>query len=591
MTEQLPLAERMSAMMERSAKLWAESLDRSVDGAGKRLKPDPLNTAPALSKIYMDFWDNPEKAYKAASTFWTQQAELWTRATRRAFGDEVSPLIEPARGDRRFKADEWSSNPVFDYLKQSYLLSSQWLQDQLDDAQGLDEQERRKLNLLARNFIEALSPSNFPATNPEVIRTTLAEEGDNLVRGLENLTRDLERGHGNLLIQQTDMSAFAVGDNMAISPGKVVFQNRLFQLLQFSPKTEDVHATPLLFVPPWINKFYILDLNEKKSMIKWLVEQGHTVFLVSWVNPRDEHRDETWETYMADGVLTAIARVLEETREPQLNIVGYCIGGTMLGTVLAWMAAQGDNRVKSATFFTAQLDFSDAGELQAFVDDEVIDTIAQASEDHGYLAAENMFGAFNSLRANDLIWSFVVNNYLMGKENFPFDLLFWNSDSTCMPGKVHTFYLDTFYNHNLLAEGRLKLLGEVLDTKQIKVPAYHVAAKEDHIAPPDSAYRAAKMLGSRSQRFILAGSGHIAGVVNPPVMEKYQYWTKTGIKETDLETWRDGTVETAGSWWPDWDKWLAKHSKTKVPAREPGIVLGAIEDAPGSYVRERSDQR
>ncbi|MEM7745466.1 MAG: class I poly(R)-hydroxyalkanoic acid synthase [Pseudomonadota bacterium] len=591
MTEQLPLAERMSAMMERSAKLWAESLDRSVDGAGKRLKPDPLNTAPALSKVYMDFWDNPEKAYKAASAFWTQQAELWTRATRRALGDEVSPLIEPARGDRRFKADEWSSNPVFDYLKQSYLLSSQWLQDQLDDAQGLDEQERRKLNLLARNFIEALSPSNFAATNPEVIRTTLAEEGDNLVRGLENLTRDLERGHGNLLIQQTDMSAFAVGDNMAISPGKVVFQNRLFQLLQFSPKTEDVHATPLLFVPPWINKFYILDLNEKKSMIKWLVEQGHTVFLVSWVNPRDEHRDETWETYMADGVLSAIARVLEETREPQLNIVGYCIGGTMLGTVLAWMAAQGDNRVRSATFFTAQLDFSDAGELQAFVDDEVIDTIAQASEDHGYLAAENMFGAFNSLRANDLIWSFVVNNYLMGKENFPFDLLFWNSDSTCMPGKVHTFYLDTFYNHNLLAEGRLKLLGEVLDTKQIKVPAYHVAAKEDHIAPPDSAYRAAKMLGSRSQRFILAGSGHIAGVVNPPIMEKYQYWTKTGIKESDLETWRDGTVETPGSWWPDWDKWLAKHSKTKVPAREPGAVLGAIENAPGSYVRERSDQR
>jgi polyhydroxyalkanoate synthase len=361
--------------------------------------------------------------------------------------------------------------------------------------------------------------------------------------------------------------------------------------LQYSPATEEVHETPLLINPPWINKFYVLDLNEKKSMIKWLVEQGHTVFLVSWVNPRDEHRDETWETYMSDGVLTAIARVLEETGQPAANVVGYCIGGTMLGTVLAWMAAQGDNRVQSATFFTAQLEFSDAGELQAFVDDGVIETVADAAEDHGYLAAENMFGAFNSLRANDLIWSFVVNNYLLGKENFPFDLLYWNSDSTCMPGKVHTFYLDAFYNRNQLAEGKLKLLGEVLDTKEIKVPCYHVATIEDHIAPAPSAYRAAKQIGSRNQKFVLAGSGHIAGVVNPPVLEKYQYWTKAGVKEDDLYAWKKGTKETAGSWWPDWDKWLAKQSKMKVPAREPGTVLGVIEDAPGSYVRDRSDAR
>ncbi|MEM0988230.1 MAG: class I poly(R)-hydroxyalkanoic acid synthase [Pseudomonadota bacterium] len=590
-TETRTLSDRVGTMMERSTKLWAESLDRSVDSAGKRLKPDPLNTVPALAKLYMDYWDHPEKAYMAASAYWTAQAELWQQFTRKAMGEDVPPLIEPERGDRRFKDEAWSENPVFDYLKQSYLLTANWLTARMDDADGLSDQERRKLNLLARNFVEALSPSNFAATNPEVIRTTMAEDGENLVRGLENLTRDLERGHGNLLIQQSDMSAFAVGENMAVTPGKVVYQNRLFQLVQYTPTTDEVHATPVLFVPPWINKFYILDLNEKKSMIRWLVGQGHTVFLISWVNPRDEHRDETWETYMADGVLTAIARVLEETRQPQVNAIGYCIGGTMLGTVLAWMAAQGDDRVKSATFFTAQLDFSDAGELQAFVDDEVIDTIAQASEDHGYLAAENMFGAFNSLRANDLIWSFVVNNYLLGKDNFPFDLLYWNSDSTCMPGKVHTFYLDSFYNRNMLTRGKLKLLGETLDASAIKVPCYHVAAKEDHIAPPASAYRAAKMLGGRSQRFILAGSGHIAGVVNPPVLEKYQYWTKTGIKEDDLETWRQDSKKTPGSWWPDWDKWLAKQSKGKVPAREPGAVLGQIEDAPGSFVRDRSDAR
>jgi polyhydroxyalkanoate synthase len=315
------------------------------------------------------------------------------------------------------------------------------------------------------------------------------------------------------------------------------------------------------------------------------------VFLVSWVNPRDEHRDETWETYMADGALTAIDRVLQESRAKQVNTVGYCIGGTMLGTVLAWMAAQGDDRVKSATFFTAQLEFSDAGELQAFVDDEVIDTIAQASEDHGYLAAENMFGAFNSLRSSDLIWSFVVNNYLLGKENFPFDLLYWNSDSTGMPGKVHTFYLDTFYNKNLLAKGELELAGERLDLKQVKVPVYHLAAVEDHIAPAASAYRAAKALGSTRQKYVLTGSGHIAGVVNPPAAGKYQYWTRSGVKQADLESWREGTKETAGSWWPDWDQWLAKHSKGKVAAREPGAVLGTLEDAPGSYVRDRSDAR
>lgn len=585
------LSERIGAMMERSAKLWAESIDRSVESAGKKLRPDPLHAVPALSKVAKDYFDNPHKMYDAAATYWTEQAELWTRITQRAMGMDVEPMIEPARGDRRFKDDDWDQNPYFDYLKQSYLLTARWLSTRLDDAEGLEPQERKKLNLLARNLIEATSPSNFAATNPEVIRTTLAEEGDNLIRGLEHLTRDLERGNGNLLIQQTDMEAFEVGRNMAISPGKVVFQNKVMQLLQYTPTTEKVHRTPLLFVPPWINKFYVLDLNEQKSMIKWLVGQGHTVFLISWVNPRDEHRDMTWETYMLEGVLEAIDQVLAETGEPKTNVVGYCIGGTMLGTVLAAMGAKGDDRVASATFFTAQLEFSDAGELQAFVDEEVIDVVAEAAEDRGYLAAENMFGAFNSLRANDLIWSFVVNNYLLGKENFPFDLLYWNSDSTCMPGRIHTFYLDTFYNKNMLARGELTLLGETLDCGKIDVPCYHVATIEDHIAPAPSAYRAAKQIGSTRQKFVLAGSGHIAGVVNPPVLEKYQYWTKTGVKEADLESWTEGAKETAGSWWPDWDKWLAKHSKGKVAAREPGAVLGTIEDAPGSFVKERSDQR
>lgn len=586
-----PLAERVGKMMERSSHLWATSLDRSVENAGKRLRPDPLNAMPAMSKVAQDYWNHPSKMYEAATAFWTQQTELWTRATRKAMGVEVEPMIEPARGDRRFNADDWQNNPFFDYLKQSYLLTGRWLSEQMDGAEGLTAQEKRKVALLTRNFIEALSPSNFPGTNPEVLRTTVAEEGDNLARGLENLLRDLDRGQGSLLIRQTDMDAFEVGRNMAVSPGKVVFQNRLIQLIQYTPATETVHEIPLLIVPPWINKFYILDLNEQKSMIRWLVGQGHTVFVLSWVNPREEHRDATWETYMREGVLTAIDKVLEETGARQTNIVGYCIGATMVGTTLAWMAAEGDDRVKSATFFTGQLEFSDAGELQAFVDEEVIDTVTEAADDHGYLAAENMFGAFNSLRANDLIWSFVVNNYLLGRENFPFDLLYWNSDSTCMPGRVHTYYLDAFYNKNLFAKGRMELGGHRLDPTAITLPCYHVATVEDHIAPAPSAYRMAKLLGSTKQQFVLGGSGHIAGVVNPPALGKYQYWTKAGVREPDLESWREKAKETAGSWWPDWDKWLAGFSDDKVPARVPGAVLGTIEDAPGSYVRDRSDER
>ena len=584
------LAERIARMIRRSNRLWADALDRQVDTAvrGKRLKPDPLNAVPAFSKIYKDWWDHPNKAMEAATRYWAEQGELWTRATRRALGEEVEPLVEPERGDRRWKDEQWRESPYFDFLKQSYLLTGRWLKEQIEGAEGLDDRERKKVALLTRNFLDAISPSNYPGTNPEVIRATLAEDGENLVRGLENLLRDLERGHGTLLIQQSEMTAFRVGENMAVTPGKVVHQNDLIQLIQYAPATDEVHATPILIVPPWINKYYILDLNEQKSLIRWLVGQGHTVFVLSWVNPHEAQRDESWESYMKKGAMAALEKVLEETGEEKANLVGYCIGGTLLATMLAWMAAKGDERVQSATFFTAQADFADAGELQAFVDGEVIDTVAQASEEHGFLAAENMFGAFNSLRANDLIWSFVVNNYLLGKDNFPFDLLYWNSDSTRMPGRVHTFYLDTFYNRNLLAKGELVLDGERLDLGRVTLPIYHVATVEDHIAPAPSAYRAAKLFGSKRQSFVLAGSGHIAGVVNPPALGKYQYWTRQGVAQPDLESWRDGAEETPGSWWPHWDVWLAGQSRRKVPARQPGAKLGTIEDAPGSYVRELS---
>jgi polyhydroxyalkanoate synthase len=435
-----------------------------------------------------------------------------------------------------------------------------------------------------------MSPANFAATNPEVLRATLVEKGENLARGLENMLKDLERGKGNLLIRQTDLEAFEVGRNMATTPGKVIFETPNFQLIQYSPATETVQAVPILFIPPWINKFYILDLNEKKSMVRWLVAQGWTVFVISWVNPDQRQKDETWESYMERGVLLALEKVLEETGEKKAHMVGYCIGGTMLGTTLATMAARGDDRAASATFFTTQLDFTDAGELQVFVDEKTLKVLDERMQE-GYLPAESMATAFNMLRASDLIWGFVIQNYLLGKEPFPFDLLYWNADSTCMPARVHHFYLDNFYNANRLAQREMKLAGETLDLSRIDVPVYHVATKEDHIAPPQSVYRGARLVGSKQATFVLAGSGHIAGVVNPPEPPKYQYWTKKGLAEPTLEAWVKGTEETAGSWWPHWSAWMAAKSRRRVPAREPGRTLGVIEDAPGRYVRVRFDQR
>ncbi|MEM6550300.1 MAG: class I poly(R)-hydroxyalkanoic acid synthase [Pseudomonadota bacterium] len=543
-----------------------------------------------MARLAYDYFNHPQKLAEANMALWASQADLWMRMMQRSLGGEtVKPVAEPARGDKRFKDEAWQDNPFFDYLKQSYLITAQWLRDRLEKAEGLSAQDRKKLDLVVRNVIEALAPNNYAALNPEVLKTTIDERGENLLRGIEHLIRDLEYGHGVLKIRQTDMDAFAVGQNMAMTPGKVIYQNEVMQLLQYTPTTGEVYETPLLFVPPWINKFYILDLNEKKSMIRWLVEQGHTVFVVSWVNPGHGHRHETWESYMKKGVLTAITKTLAEAKVDETNIVGYCIGGTMLGTTLAYLAQTGDERIASATFFTAQLDFTDAGELQAFVDDEVIESIETVVQEKGYLAAENMFSAFNSLRSTDLIWSFVINNYLLGRENFPFDLLYWNSDSTAMPGQVHVYYLDEFYNRNSLAKGELELAGETLDLGAVTVPCYHVATVEDHIAPAPSAFRGAKLLGGRSHRFVLTGSGHIAGVVNPPAANKYQYWTKSGMKGADIDEWRQATTESAGSWWPDWHQWLSKFSEAMVPARTPGATLGTIEPAPGSYVTRRAD--
>lgn len=586
------VAHNMAEVFDVSSQIWQKFLQAQLHEHGP-MRPDPLNTWPTFAELYRTIWDNPRQVADMTINYWSAQNALWQNSMLKWLGAKESAqeieapyMLKP---DKRFGHREWSENAVFDYLKQSYLLTSGWIQDTVNNVGEMDPKERKKAAFYTRYFVEAMNPANFFALNPEVLEATVNEKGDNLVRGLKMMLKDLERGKGKLLIRQTDMDAFEVGRNTAVSEGAVVWQNHVLQLIQYTPKTEKVHEKPLLIIPPWINKYYVLDLNPKKSMVKWLVEQGHTVFMVSWVNPDERHAGETWESYM-DAATAAMDKVLEETGQESLHVASYCIGGTLTGTILAKMGQTGDKRVASATFFTAQLDFEDAGELQIFIDEQILGVIGEEME-KGYMPANRMADAFNMLRANDLIWGYVVNNYMLGKDPFPFDLLYWNADSTAMPARVHGFYLEQFYIRNAFAKGHLSLKGSTLDLSDIHVPVYHVATKEDHIAPAASVYRGAKEMKPVEMRFVLSGSGHIAGVVNPPALGKYQFWTNPDMSEPELDGWMAGAEETPGSWWVDWDKWLTDRSGELIDAREPGATLGVIEPAPGSFVRVRFDQR
>jgi polyhydroxyalkanoate synthase len=432
-----------------------------------------------------------------------------------------------------------------------------------------------------------MSPSNFVLTNPEVLRRTAETGGENLLKGLANLLGDLERGKGQLRIKMTDMEAFELGRNIAVSPGKVVYQNDLMQLIQYQPTTETVLKRPLLIGPPWINKFYILDLRAKNSLVRWAVAQGHTVFVISWVNPDAELAEKGFDDYMTEGYLAALDAIEQATGEREVNVIGYCLGGTLLSATLAYMAARKDRRIASATFFVTMMDFEEAGELGVFIDEEQLKSLEDKMNRRGYLEGSEMATTFNMLRANDLIWSFVVNNYLLGNDPFPFDLLYWNADSTRMPARMHSFYLRKMYQENLLKDrGGISLLGVPIDLSAIKVPAYFLSTREDHIAPWKSTYRGTRLLGGKC-RFVLAASGHIAGVVNPPEGGKYSHWINPDLPP-DPEAWLAGATEIAGSWWPDWQRWVSALAPEKVPARVPGDgKLAVVEDAPGSYVKLR----
>ncbi|WP_029009957.1 PHA/PHB synthase family protein [Azospirillum halopraeferens] len=579
------LSRAMTRIAEQSQRLVTDFLSRQAGDGAAKANPDPMGVGSAFLEMTARMMADPAKLMKAQMSLWQDYLTLWQRTTQRLMGQEAAPVITPAKDDRRFKDSAWDENTLFDFIKQSYLLSARWMQSTVSEVDGLDDHTARKVDFYTRQFVDAMAPSNFVMTNPEVLRTTVETGGENLVKGLEHLLKDLERGKGELRISMTDYNAFQVGKNIAVTPGKVVFQTDLMQLIQYTPTTEQVNKRPLMIVPPWINKYYILDLREKNSYIKWAVDQGHTVFVLSWVNPDEKLARKTFEDYMFEGPLAALDAIRQQTGEEDVNAIGYCLGGTLLSATLAYMAAKNDDRIKSATFFTTMTDFAEAGELSVFIDEEQLSFIESQMNERGYLDGAKMATTFNMLRANDLIWSFVVNNYLLGKDPFPFDLLYWNGDSTRMPAAMHSYYLRNMYQKNLLVQpGALTLGGVPIDLRKIKTPSFFLSTREDHIAPWKSTYAATQTFAG-PVKFVLAASGHIAGVVNPPAAEKYCYWTNTKLPKAP-DDWLKDAQPTPGSWWPEWNKWVGKYANGKVEARDPAKgPLPALDDAPGSYVK------
>ncbi|MEP7030954.1 MAG: class I poly(R)-hydroxyalkanoic acid synthase [Pseudolabrys sp.] len=586
-------ARNLARMIEEGGKALAAYMKPREDGKVRSDRSDDVTDVVKTVGHVAEYWlSDPKRALEIQTNLGRAYLDLWASAVKRMAGETVPPSATPDVRDKRFADPEWSQNQFFDFLKQAYLLTTQWGEKLVTDADGIDEHTKAKAAFYVKQIGNAISPSNFVLTNPELLRETLASNADNLVRGMHQLGQDIEAGRGNLKITQSDPSQFAIGRNLALTPGKVVFQNDLMQLIQYEPATKDVLKAPLLIVPPWINKFYILDLTPEKSFIKWCVDQGVTVFVISWVNPDAHLAAKSFEQYMLEGPIAALDAIEQATGEKQVHTIGYCVGGTLLAITLAFLAAQKKDRVLSATMFAAQVDFTFSGDLKVFVDEERIAQLEAHMKQQGYLEASRMANTFNMLRSNDLIWPYVVNNYLRGKKPFPFDILYWNSDATRMPAANHSFYLRNFYLDNKLSKGELEIGGVKLSLKNVTVPIYNLATREDHIAPAKSVLYGSQFFGG-PVKYVLAGSGHIAGVINPPAksprLPKYQYWIGGKPAGDDVEQWMAKAKEHAGSWWPDWLEWVTEKAAENVPARTIGSgKLKAIEDAPGSYVKVRN---
>ena len=549
------------------------------------LSPDPFNVGPAMTSVMSSLAARPDKLFAAQADLFNRYMDLWASTARRASGEEP-----PApSNDKRFKDPAWTENPMFDVMRQSYLVTADWMNGLVSSVDDVDPRVKRRAEFFTKLLTDAFSPSNFLASNPAALKALAETNGESLVKGMQNFAADLERGQGRLKISQADYGRFEVGKNVATAPGQVVWRDELFELIQYDPATEKQREIPLLIFPPWINKFYILDLQPGNSMIRWLSSQGFTVFVCSWVNPDRDKAGFGFDDYLHKGVYRAVEKALEQSGAKHVNTVGYCIGGTLMGAALAHMAANKDDRVSATTFFAAQHDFAEAGDLLLFTDDHWLNEIEQQMDAAGgVLPGAAMADTFNALRANDLIWSFFVSNYLMGKDPPAFDLLFWNADQTRMPKALHLDYLRSMYGRNALSQGDFTIGGIRADLSKVTIPLYFQASREDHIAPMNSVYRSARAFTNANVTLTLAGSGHIAGVVNPPAANKYQHWTNPALPPT-LAEWQAGAKEHPGSWWPHWADWLHARSGGWVPARNPSRgPLKPIEPAPGSYVKVKS---
>lgn len=577
----------MARMVEAAGKAASAWLAPREAGAKAENFSEPLvDVAKTLSSVTEYWMSDPRRAIEAQTMLYSQFMGVWSNAVQRLGGQPVEDLIKPERGDKRFNDADWTENAFFDFLKQTYLVTSKWAAELVAKSEGMDEHTRQKAAFYMQIASNAFSPSNFVLTNPELYKETIASNGQNLVNGMTMLAEDIAAGHGDLKIRQVDDKPFVIGENIAATPGKVVARSAIAEIIQYAPTTDTVFKRPLLICPPWINKFYVLDLNPEKSFIRWAVEQGHTVFVISWINPDERHALKDWTDYIREGLQFGMDAIEATTGEREINAVGYCVGGTLLSGALALFARENETRIVSATFFTTQIDFTYAGDLMVFVDEDQVKALEQSMYSKGYLEGTKMATAFNMLRSNELIWSYVVNNYLKGKQPTPFDLLFWNSDATRMTAANHSFYLRECYLNNALTKDMMKLGGAVVHMQDVKIPVLTIATREDHIAPAKSVFHGCRFFGT-DVTFVLAGSGHIAGIVNPPNKQKYQYWTG-GAAEGDLQAWLESATEHPGSWWPYWHSWLVKQYPRMVDARTPGG--GKVEllgEAPGSYVKER----
>ena len=577
--------------------LWQEIFQKTIDlsqsyytygiKTAEKQMTDDYGIHKAFTSLSEQLLSDPEKLSNSTTQFWEEQLNLWEKWINS--DPTVVKKSDIEKVDSRFRSKLWDTW-LFDYVRNAYLLTAEHLQKTVNDIDSLDERTARKVKFFTKQYVDAMSPTNFAALNPDVLKATVDSNGGNLLSGLNNLLDDLKKGKGELAIKMVDPNAFELGKDVATTDGKVVYQNELMQLIQYQPTTKSVLETPLLIIPPWINKYYILDLTPRNSFIKWAIDQGHTVFVISWVNPDALHAHKTFDDYLVEGPLAALDVIDKRCKTNTTNLVGYCLGGTLTAVLLGWLKSnKQEKRVNSTTFFTSMIDFNEPGELGVFVDPEGVDALEKRMASKGYLEASEMASTFNMLRSNDLIWSFVVNNYLLGKDPVPFDLLFWNSDATRMPAKMHSYYLRNMYIHNKLREPKgLTIAGRSIDLSTVTTPCYFISAKDDHIAPWKSTFAGAKLFGGKV-RFVLGGSGHIAGIVNPPVANKYCFWANDELTH-EAESWLQNADRFDGSWWSDWSVWISSQGSRTVNARKiRNNRTKPFEDAPGSYAKLRLD--